>query len=294
MKIFISGATGFVGGHLVRELLGRGHQLRLLTHRRKRSVEGVDQVVGDVTRLETFEQAAAGCDAVINLVGIIREFAYKNVTYKKLHVEATANMLAAAQKGGARRFLQMSALGTRSTAVSDYHKSKWQAEQLVRSSNLEWTVFRPSLIFGPKDSFINMLASQLRLAPVMPVIGSGQYRMQPIHADDVARCFALALEMPETVGHAYELCGNDSLRYEDLLDTVANAMGKSKPFKPHAPLGLMKLIIPVMQNIPLFPITMDQLQMLLEESVCDGSWQKTFGFSPRGFREGICEYLHKT
>ncbi len=294
MKIFISGATGFVGGHLTQELLRRGHELRLLTHRSRRSTSGIEQVEGDVTRPETLEGAAKGCDAVINLVGIIREFPFKDVTFKKLHIQATANMLAAAQKAGVRRYLQMSALGTRSGAVSNYHQSKWQAEQLVRSTGLDWTIFRPSLIFGLKDAFVNMLASQLRLAPIMPVIGDGRYRLQPIHADDVARCFALALEMPETIGQAYELCGQDCMSYEELLDAIAAALGKSRPFKPHAPLGLMKLIIPVIQKIPLFPITMDQLQMLLEESVCDGSWQKIFGFKPRGFQEGIYEYLHKT
>jgi len=294
MKLFISGGTGFVGGHLVRELLQRGHELRLLTHQRKDDIEGVEQVEGDVSRPETFEEAVRGCEAVINLVGIIREFPSKGVTFRKLHVQATDTMLLAARKGGVRRYLQMSALGTRTDAVAEYHRTKWQAEELVRASGLEWTIFRPSLIFGPKDAFVNMLADQMRLAPVMPVIGSGSYRLQPIHADDVARCFALALEKPETVGQSYELCGNDRMSYEELLDTVAVTIGRSKPFKPHAPLGLMKMIIPVMQNLPQFPITSDQLQMLLEESICDGAWQKTFGFQPRGFKEGIVDYLRKT
>ena len=294
MKIFISGGTGFVGGHLTRELLQRGHELRLLTHQRRQAVEGVEQVEGDVSRPETFEEAFSGCDAVINLVGIIREFPSKNVTFMKLHVQATDNLLLAARKGDVRRYLQMSALGTRPNAVAEYHRTKWQAEELVRASGLEWTIFRPSLIFGPKDAFINMLADQLRLAPVMPVIGSGSYRLQPIHADDVARCFALALEKPETVGQSYELCGNDRMSYEELLDTIAVTIGRSKPFKPHAPLGLMKMIIPIMQSLPQFPITSDQLQMLLEESICDGAWQKIFGFQPRGFKEGIGEYLRKT
>lgn len=294
MKLFISGGTGFVGGHLVRELLQRGHELRLLTHQRRQAVEGVEQIKGDVSRPETFEEAVRGCEAVINLVGIIREFPSKGVTFRKLHVQATDNMLLTARKGGVRRYLQMSALGTRPDAVAEYHRSKWQAEELVRASGLEWTIFRPSLIFGPKDAFVNMLADQLRLAPVMPVIGSGSYRLQPIHADDVARCFALALEKPDTVGQSYELCGNDRMSYEELLDTIAVTIGRSKPFKPHAPLGLMKMIIPVMQNLPQFPITSDQLQMLLEESICDGAWQKTFGFQPRGFKEGIVDYLRKT
>lgn len=291
MKIFIAGGTGFVGGHLTREFLNRGHELRMLVHRRGPMAENVEQFEGDVTRLEGFERAAEGCEAVINLVGIIREFSTREVTFERLHVQATANMLTAAKKAGVRRYLQMSALGTRPDAVSAYHKTKFRAEELVRASGLEWTILRPSLIFGPKDAFINMLADQLRLVPVMPVMGDGRYRLQPIHADDVARCFALALELPATIGQCYEICGNDRLSYVELLDAVAAAMGKSPPFKPHAPLGLMKLVIPAMQHIPQFPITMDQLQMLLEENICDGSWKLTFGFVPRDLREGIREYL---
>lgn len=293
MKIFIAGGSGFVGSHLIQELQQRGHQLRLLTHRRKGALPGIEQVEGDVTRLESFEQGVTGCDAVINLVGIIREFPLRGITFDRLHVQATKNVLAAAAKSGAKRYLQMSALGTRPDAVSDYHKTKYRAEELVRASGLEWTIFRPSLIYGPNDSFINMLAGQLRLAPVMPVIGSGRYRLQPIHADDVARCFAEALEMPETVGESYELCGNDRMSYVELLDAVASAMGRPSPFKPHVPLPLMKTVIPFMQKIPQFPITMDQLQMLLEENICDCSWKGTFHFEPREFRSAIRKYLQK-
>lgn len=291
MKIFISGGTGFVGGHVIRELLQRGHELRLLVHRRTPASQGVEQVEGDVTRPESFARAAEGCQAVINLVGIIREFPGRGITFERLHVEATKHVLAAAQSAGVRRYLQMSALGTRADAVSAYHASKFRAEELVRESGLEWTILRPSLIFGPKDAFINMLASQLRLAPVMPIIGSGRYRLQPIHADDVARCFALTLDKPETVAKTLELCGNNRLSYIELVDAVAAALGKPAPFKPHAPLGLMKLVIPVMQHLPPFPITMDQLQMLLEENICDGGWKQIFDFEPVDFTTGISEYL---
>jgi len=291
MKIFIAGGTGFVGAHVVRELLGRGHQVRLLVHRRSAASVGLEQVEGDVTRLESFQQGLDGCGAVVNLVGIIREFHSKGITFERLHVQATANLLAAAKISGIRRYVQMSALGTRPNAVSRYHRTKFRAEELVRNSGLEWTILRPSLIFGPQDAFITMLASQLRLAPAVPVIGSGAYRLQPVHAGDVARCLALALEMPATIGQCYELCGNDRLTYVELLDAVAAAMGKSPPLKPRLPLGLMKLVIPLMQGLPQFPITMDQLQMLVEEAICDGRWKETFGFEPKGFREGIGEYI---
>jgi NADH dehydrogenase len=252
---------------------------------------GVDQVEGDVTRLETMEHAAEGCDAVINLVGIIREFPARGVTFERLHVQATAHALAATAKAGIRRYLQMSALGTRRDAVSRYHLTKFRAEESVLSSGLDATILRPSLIYGPKDAFINMLAGQLRLAPIMPVIGSGSYRLQPIHAADVARCFAMALGMPETIGKCYELCGNTRMTYLELLDAVASALGRPSPFKPHVPLGVMKAVIPFLQHLPQFPITMDQLQMLIEENICDGCWKKAFCFEPIDFMEGIRAYL---
>lgn len=294
MKIFVAGGTGFVGGHLVEAVRKHGHDVRLLVHRRSPHIsDDIEQIEGDATRLESFEHAAEGCDAVINLIGIIREFPARGITFDRLHVQATANMLATTVKAGIRRYLQMSALGTRAEAASRYHITKFQAEELVRSSGLDLTILRPSLIYGPQDAFINMLAGQLRLVPVMPIIGSGTYRLQPIHVSDVARCFAMALEMPETFGQCYELCGNDRLTYLELLDAIASAMGRPTPFKPRAPLGLMKHVIPIMQHLPQFPITMDQLQMLIEESICDGCWKRVFGFEPRDFREGIREYLRQ-
>jgi NADH dehydrogenase len=292
MRIFIAGGTGFVGSHLVATLLGAGHDLRLLVHRRSPvATHRIEQVEGDVTSPDRLEGAVAGCDAVINLVGIIREFPSRGITFERLHVLATANMLEATRRSGIRRYLQMSALGTRPGAVSLYHQTKFRAEELVRSSGLDVTILRPSLIYGPGDAFVTMLAGQLRLAPVMPVIGSGTYRLQPIHADDVARCFAQALEMPGTIGQTYELCGKDRLSYVELLDAVAAAMGRPAPLKPRIPLGLMRMVIPALQRIPQFPITVDQLQMLIEENICDGCWKRDFGFEPRGFAEGIRGYL---
>lgn len=294
MKLFIAGGTGFVGGHLTLELLQRGHELLLLSHTRTGAAEaGVTFIKGDVSDPAGYGAAMKGCDAVINLVGIIREFPARGITFERLHVEATTNMVSAARHAGVLRYLQMSALGTRLDAVSGYHRTKWRAEEIVRGSGLAWTIFRPSLIFGPRDAFVNMLADNLRLTPIMPTMGDGTYRLQPIHGSDVARCYADALEKPETVGHAYELCGEDRLTYRELLDTIAEALGRRHPLKPALPLSIMKPVIRALQGISAFPITLDQLQMLLEENICDGCWQETFPFKPIRFRDGIREYLHR-
>lgn len=292
MKVFLAGGTGFVGEHVRRELLARGHVVRLLVHRRKEGVEtGVEQAEGDVTRLDSFAAAVEGCEATINLVGIIREFPGRGVTFEKLHVEATKNVLDAARKAGVRRHFQMSALGTRPGATSAYHRTKYRAEELVRASGLDWTIFRPSLIFGPKDAFVNMLAGYVRSFPAVPVIGDGTYRLQPVSVDDVARCYALALEMPDTVGKTFELCGPDRFTYNEILDTIGRVLGKGHLLKVPNPVGLMKLIVPLMQGFSFFPLTMDQITMLLEENICASPWPELFGFEPAPFEEGIRKYL---
>ena len=294
MKIFVAGGTGFVGGHLLRALRQEGHEIVVLTHDRSRGPEpGIAIARGDVTDNVAVGAAAWGCDAAINLVGIIREFPSRGVTFDRLHVQATRNVVDAVKEAGIRRYLQMSALGTRKDAVSNYHQSKFAAEEYVRASGLDWTIFRPSLIFGPRDAFVNMIADQVRKFPVVPVIGDGSYRMQPIHADDVARCFVQALERPETVGQTYELCGPDRLTFVEMLSTVARALGKNGVTTIGSPLGLMKAVVPFLQKIPAFPLTSDQLQMLVEESICDGAWRKTFTLEPIRFKAGIREYLKR-
>lgn len=292
MRIFMSGGTGFIGGHLRRALLTKGHSIRLLVHKRGDGIEQeVEQVEGDITLPETLAAAVRGCDATINLVGIIREFPGRGMTFARLHVAGTRNLLEAAKAAGIRRHLQMSALGTRPNATSNYHRSKFQAEELVRGSGLDYTTFRPSIVFGPKDDFVNKLAGYIRSYPAVPVIGDGKYRLQPISADDVARCFVQALEMPQTVGKTFELCGPDRLAYNELLDTIGRVLGKQRVRKLPNPLCIMRVVVPLLQGLSFFPITMDQILMLVEENICDGSWRETFNFEPERFEAGIARYL---
>jgi uncharacterized protein YbjT (DUF2867 family) len=292
MRIFLAGGTGFVGSHLKRALVAKGHSVNLLVHNRGAAMEpGIEEIEGDATMLPTFIDGVKGCDAVINLIGIIREARGRGITFERLHVEATRNMLSAAQAVGVKRLLQMSALGTRAGSGSGYFRSKFKAEEEVRASGLDYTIFRPSIIFGPGDAFVNQFAKILRISPVMPVIGDGKYQMQPISVDDVARCFVDALQMPETIGKTYQLCGPDRMTFNEILDTIGRALGKDRVLKIRNPLFLMRLIVPVLEGFPLFPISSDQLAMLVEGSICDGAWRNTFGFGPTRFEEGIRKYL---
>ncbi|WP_305045814.1 complex I NDUFA9 subunit family protein [Geoalkalibacter sp.] len=299
MRVFITGATGFVGGEVLRQVLAAGHIARCLvrpgSEGRLPIQKNIEVRLGDATDLESLDGSLENCDAVIHLVGIIREFPAKGITFKRLHTEATRNLVRAAEAQGVRRYVQMSANGTRPNAVTAYHKTKWEAEQAVRDSHLDWTIFRPSLIFGPGDEFVNMLADLIRKAPLVPVIGDGRYRMAPVAVEDVAASFVAALGCETCIKQTYALCGPEDFSYDEILDQVGAALGKGRVRKLHHPLCLMKPIVHLLQGIPGFPITSNQLSMLLEGNVCDEearrSWRETFDIAPHPFAAGIRKYL---
>jgi uncharacterized protein YbjT (DUF2867 family) len=292
MKVFLTGGTGFVGSEVLRQLVSAGHSVRVLVREgsedKLAATNGVDVHQGDITDAASLIGGLAGCDAVIHLVGIIREFPGRGVTFKKMHVEATENILAAAEEQGVKRYLHMSSNGTRERSNTGYHRTKWQAEERVRKSPLDWTIFRPSLIFAPGSEFVHMLSEVIRRLPIVPVIGDGQYRMQPVALKEVAASFVKALEMPETTGKIFHLGGSESYSYDEILDLTSQAMGKGRVTKIHQPLFMIKPMIKVMQSSEHFPITIDQLTMLVEGNVCDPTeWQETFGLKATSYAEGI-------
>ncbi len=296
MKVFVTGGTGFVGHEVVRQLVAAGHTVRCLvrpgSENRVEIGEKIEVHHGDALDPESLEGALIGCRAVLHLVGIIREFPARGITFDRLHAEATANVVDAARSQNVGRYLQMSANGTREGARCDYHRTKWQAEEIVRASGLEWTIFRPSLIFGPGDQFVNMLAGQVCSLPVAPVLGDGRYRMSPVAVGDVAKSFVLALKKPETAGQTYHCCGPQALSYNEILDEVGRALGRKKVVKLHHPLLLMKPLIALLEGFPAFPVTRSQVTMLLEGNVCDPApWAEAFALRPLPFSDGIRRYL---
>lgn len=294
MKVFITGGSGFVGQELIRQLLKAGHQVKALVRNlNSLSQPDIETVIGDATQPHTLKDCLTGSDAVIHLVGIIKESPTKGITFRRLHHEATTSMVNAAQEQGVQRYLQMSANGTRENAQTAYHQTKWSAEQVVSSSSLDWTIFRPSLIYGPNDEFINMLAKLIKLLPVVPVFGDGQYSLQPVHVSDVASSFVSALSQPETIGQTYCCCGPQVYTFDQLLDNIARALGQvSGVRKFHQPLFLMEPFVSVMQNLPFFPITSDQLKMLTEGNICsDSRWQNTFDLDLHDLDSEIRTYL---
>ena len=194
MKVFVTGSTGFVGNHVLNELLEKGHQVRALVrpgseYKLKRPDE-VESTPGTVEEPADLIQGMQGCDAIIHLVGIIRAFPNRGITFEKLHTEATANVVAAAKETGVSRLLHMSALGAREDGPTPYLSTKYAAEELVRESGLDFTVFRPSLIFGRGGEAIKMFSDMVAKI-VVPIIGDGKYRFQPVSASTVAQGFEL-------------------------------------------------------------------------------------------------------
>jgi len=295
MDIFITGSTGFVGRALCHELTLRGHQLRCLVRPGSEGLLLKSSLVRPVSaNLLAPDQLAPlikGADAVIHLVGIIREIPSRHITFARLHHKATISIVSATELAGVNRYLHMSANGTRKGAVSNYHQTKWLAEEVVRQSKLNWTIFRPSLIFGPEDQFINLIASLVRKLPLIPVMGDGEYRMQPVSIGLLVKGFALALERDKAIGKTYHCGGKDCLSYNKLLDLVGTALGKKSVHKIKQPLCLMRPVVAIMQHFPFFPMTLDQLQMLVEGNCCDTSeWSADLDLEPGPLSKDL-EYI---
>ncbi len=295
--ILITGATGFVGRHLVKRL----QQERLAFRAVVRSPEktgwlkdqGVEIVPGDIHDLTSLESAIKGCDRVIHLVGIIQEG--KGFTFRSVHVEGTRKVLEAATKAGVKQFFFQSALGTREQAKSEYHKTKWEAEGLVKASGIPYTILRPSLIYGAGDLFTLRLAEMIRLSPVLPVIGSGRSKIQPISIDDVTACIAKAMRDEKFLNRTFEIGGPEELTYEEVTRAVADALGVKRPVM-HLPLLFMKTIARFGEAVlPTAPVTADQLIMLQEDTVCGmEDIREVFGVEPVAFREGLKKFLGKS
>lgn len=291
-QVFVTGATGFVGHALLQRLCAAGHVVRCLVRRGSeadlRGYGAIARIEGDVVTRQGLEEGLAGCDAVIHLVGIIREQRAAGVTFERVHTEGTTNVLEAAAGAGIRRFLHMSALGTRAGAASRYHRSKWLAEEAVRASGLEWTIFRPSIIYGRGDGFVTMLASMVRRMPAVPVIGSGRQRLQPVPVEQVATGFARGLELPSSIKQIYEVGGPAPVTMLELLDLIGRALGRRRVLKIHVPVGMMTPLARALHPLPGFPVTPDQLLMLGEDSVCDPRpFFEAFTLEPEPLEAGL-------
>ncbi|MGQ9523530.1 MAG: complex I NDUFA9 subunit family protein [Armatimonadota bacterium] len=295
--VLVTGATGFVGRHLVHALLDAGHPVRCLVRSDPSRLAlsgtpGQPQVAsGDISDPNSLQTAFLGVDTVVHLVGIIRE--RPGSSFWGVHVEGTANVLAASVRCGVRRFLYMSALGTRPDARSRYHKSKWAAEQNVRNSGLQHAIMRPSVIYGPGDGFVSTLADMIRRAPlVIPVPGDGRSSLQPVWIGDLVQAIVRMLSDDSLWNHTWEIGGPEALSLNEVIQAIADTLSVRKP-PVHIPVAVMRPAAWVMQSLlPNPPLTTDQLLMLSEPNTCDADvLPSRFGLRPLHFREGLARYL---
>ena len=280
MKILVAGGTGFVGSAIVHALRARELEVRVLARRAESASHlaalGAELVPGDLTKPETLAPAIAGCTHVVNLVAILKG---RPDDFRRVMTEGTAALLEAAKAAGIVRFVQMSALGTteRSKELVPYFEAKWDMERLVERSGLEYATVRPSFVFG-RGGALPTFISQVRLSPVVTVIGPGTQRLQPIWLDDVAAFFATAIDDPRAADRIWEIGGPDVVTWNELYLTIARVLGKRRRLV-HVPFSVARTGARVIQRIPAAPLTVDQVTMIESgDNVCSNTDAKdTFG-----------------
>ena len=287
MKVALFGGTGFVGGYLANTLLAAGHEPSVLirpgSENKLTSRDRCCITAGDISSVDAIEATLDGCDALIYNIGILKAFPGKGITFEKLHFDGVQRVVNAAQKLNVRRVLLMSANGVKSPGTP-YQDTKFRAEKIVQLSGLEWTIFRPSVIFGNSNGLqeiTNQLYRELVKPPIPAVAfhtgwnprGNGVV-MSPVHIQDVADAFVGALSNRATIGETYVLGGPEILTWEEMVQRVAAAVGRRKWMLP-MPVGLMKFGATLFDRLPFFPATRDQLTMLAEGNTADSAVLET-------------------
>ena len=280
MTVLVTGGTGFVGHHVVHALRARDVSVRCLVRdprrARRLSAWGAELVVGDVTDLTVLRAACVGTSSVVHLVAIIKG---SRADFERVMERGTRNLVSAAESAGIGRLILASALGLdqRSKDAVPYFTAKWEMERAVRSSSLQYVIFRPSFVFGEDGGVLPTFVRLARLAPVTPIVGDGERRLQPIWVDDVAEYFARAVDHPSAAGHVFELGGPEAVTWNGFWDRLKRTLGARRP-SVHVPVGLLRAQASLTERLPGAPVTRDQLTMLElgDNVVTDTSAVETF------------------
>ena len=300
--ILVTGASGFVGSHVVPELVGAGHRVVALVRDDRAAARVTARLDVDQVRSVTFRtgdpvagvglaDALLCVDAVVHLVAIARD-RDGGKSLRKVNLGGTEAMLRAAEAAGVRRFVHVGAMGVTDDPDLHYASSKARAEAAVRASALDWTVLKPSLLWGPRDGFFNIVADLVRTSPlVVPVPGSGRSRFQPFAVADLAICVRMSVDDPRTIGRSIELGGPRYWTYREITREVLAGMRKKRRIVP-MPLPIIGAVAGAAELVHLpFPVATDQLRQLRLDNVgpLDGCYA-AFGFVPRAM-EGQLWYL---
>ena len=299
-QICVLGGSGFVGERVVSTLAAQGHTIRVLTRRRERHrdllvLPTVEVMDADVHKPEDLKQHFAGQDTVINLIGILNEKRDNGKGFYQVHVDLTQKVLEACKAQGVKRLLHMSALNADPAMGSSYYlRSKGEAEQRVHAAQgIKVTSFRPSVIFGPGDSFFNRFAGLLRMTPGVLPLACGQSRLAPVYVGDVAQAFARSLNNPATYGQRYNLCGPHEYTLQQLVQYTAELMG----LKRHViSLGKFSSLLQanVLQYFPGKPFSRDNYRSLQMPSTCrkgEDVLRNVFGIEPTAIETEVPRYL---
>jgi uncharacterized protein YbjT (DUF2867 family) len=296
LSICVLGGTGFVGSRLCSRLIRDGHGLRVLTRNRDRHREllvlpGLELVNANVHEPAVLAEQFRGRDVVVNLVGILNERGRSGAGFRVAHAELARKVVAACRSAGVARLLHMSSLRAGVDAPSHYLRSKGEAERVVRADSgpIAWTIFQPSVIFGPGDGFVNRFAELLRVFPLLPLARAGT-RFAPVYVGDVVEALARACDDPHTHGASFELCGPEVFTLRELVRYVAGVLGVRRGVLglPDA-LGYLQAL--VLDFVPGKPLSLDNFRSLALDSVCTESGFARLGIVPTSLRAVVPGYL---
>jgi NADH dehydrogenase len=292
VKIAVTGASGFIGNHLLTSLLKDDFEITILSHKIQ-SINNSDEklkiVKGAIEDISSLTNAFQDIDIVIHLVGIIVET--KEKTFEKTVAQGTKNLVSAAKASRVKKIIYLSALGTSSEALSNYHKTKYIAEQAIINSGIEYTILRASVIYGERDGFISMLSHMIKSLPFTPVIGDGKYKLQPIYIDDLVSVLHESILSEDSKNKLFDIAGPEKLEYLQILDIIKVDLDV-KRLNFHIPVAVMKPMAFLMEKFLTFPpITRDQLKMMLTGNTGNiEEMEKVYSIKPISLEEGLKRY----
>ncbi|GHO50184.1 SDR family oxidoreductase [Ktedonospora formicarum] len=290
--ILVTGATGYIGTHLVKRLAERGEQVRCLVRDTQKAkqvlpADKVELVEGATTRPETLAAALQGIETIVHAAFMTADRKETpNNHYNETNVDGTRNLIHAAEGAGVKRMIEISGLGTKPDKIGSYMQGRYLAEQALKASSLVWTIIQPSVLFGKGAPFIVGLTDLIVSAPVVPLIGGGKIMFQPIYVEDVVTVILKVLDDPaRTQGKTYTIGGPEYYSFTQIFDVLLKTMGKTRP-KIYAPTPLVAVGAAVMETVlPKPPLTRAAMTLFSFDNTTDlNSVERDFGFVPQSFK----------
>jgi NADH dehydrogenase len=301
--VTVFGGSGFIGRHVVRALAKRGYRIRVAV--RRPDLAGFLQPLGNVGQISfvqanlryrsSIDRAVEGADCVINCVGVLFETGRN--TFEAVQEFGGRAVAEAARSAGAK-LIHLSAIGAQATSDSSYCRTKGRAEAAILSIKPDAIIFRPSIVFGPEDGFFNKFANMARMSPVLPLIGGGKTKLQPVYVEDVAEAVARAADGKVAGGRIYEFGGPEVLTFRECLEKVLKVTRRKNPLVS-MPFAVASLVGSIASMIPFItpPITPDQVRMLKKDNVvsqeaeAEGRTLKDLGIAPTMVTSVLDSYL---